>query len=104
MDDFSLDRQELTGSLISMEFGPGGRIQQLWASDPNAPDENEEFQFVAPPMNMGEELTDDYFPGTVLVGARNHPEDPWIVSRNSRAEPLDDDDHGQTIGFRYEFA
>jgi len=104
MDDFSLDRQELTGSLISMEFGPGGRIQQLWASDPNAPDESDEFQFVAPPMNMGEELTDDYFPGTVLIGARTHPEDPWIVSRNTRAEPLDDDDDGRLIAFQYDFA
>ncbi|AIE86915.1 DUF5695 domain-containing protein [Fimbriimonas ginsengisoli] len=104
MDDFSLDRQELTGSLISMEFGPGGRIQQLWASDPNAPDESEEFQFVAPPMNMGEELTDDYFPGTILLGARTHPEDPWIVSRNTRAEPLEDDEDGRIVAFSYEFA
>lgn len=104
MDDFSLDRQELTGSLISIEFGPGGRIQQLWASDPNAPDENEEFQFVAPPMNMGEELTDDYFPGTILIGARTDPEDPWIVSRNTRAEPLEDDDEGRLVAFQYEFA
>ena len=44
MDDFSIDRQELTGALISMEFGTGGRIQQLWASDPSAPDDSEEFQ------------------------------------------------------------
>lgn len=104
MDDFSLERQELTGSLITMEFGPGGRIQQLWASDPNAPDESEEFQFVAPPMNMGEELTDDYFPGTILIGARTHPEDPWIVSRNTRAEPIEDDEDGRIVEFRYEFA
>jgi hypothetical protein len=104
MDDFSLERQELTGSLISMEFGPGGRIQQLWASDPNAPDESEEFQFVAPPMNMGEELTDDYFPGTILLGARTHPDDPWIVSRNTSAEPLEDDEDGRLVAFRYEFS
>lgn len=104
MDDFSLDRQELTGSLITMEFGPGGRIQQLWASDPNAPDEHEEFQFVAPPMNMGEELTDDYFPGTILIGARTDPDAPWIVSRNHRAEPLEDDEDGRLVAFRYEFA
>lgn len=104
MDDFSLERQELTGSLISMEFGPGGRIQQLWASDPNAPDENEEFQFVAPPMNMGEELTDDYFPGTILLGARTHPDDPWIVSRNTRAESIEEDEDGRLVSFQYEFA
>lgn len=104
MDDFSLDRQELTGSLISMEFGPGGRIQQLWASDPHAPDDHEEFQFVAPPMAMGEELTDDYFPGTILIGARTDPEAPWIVSRNTRAEPLEDDEDGRLVTFQYEFS
>jgi len=103
MDDFSLDRQELTGSLITMEFGPGGRIQQLWASDPNAPEDHEEFQFVAPPMNMGEELTDDYFPGTILLGARTDPDAPWIVSRNVRAEPLEDDEDGRLVSFLYEF-
>lgn len=74
MDEFGLDRPELTGSVISMEFGQGGRIQQLWASDPATPEEGEEFQFIAPPLNMGEEMTDDYFPGTILLGARTHPE------------------------------
>ena len=39
-------RADLTGSLISMEFGPGGRIVQLWASDPSLPEEGEEFQFI----------------------------------------------------------
>jgi len=102
MDDFSLDRQELNGTLISMEFGPGGRIQQLWASDPNAPDENEEFQFIAPPMAMGEEITDDYFPGTLLIGARTHPEDPWMLARNVAARPIEEDDDGRSIGFEYE--
>ena len=105
MDDFSLDRQELTGSLISLEFGPGGRIQQLWASDPTSPDESEEFQFVAPPLMMGEETTEDYFPGTILLGARTHPDDPWIVSRNARAEIIDDEeDNGSVVAFEYEFA
>ena len=105
MDDFSLDRQELTGSLISLEFGPGGRIQQLWTSDPTSPDESEEFQFVAPPLMMGEETTEDYFPGTILLGARTHPDDPWIVSRNARAEIIDDEeDNGSVVAFEYEFA
>ncbi|MDR3690441.1 MAG: DUF5695 domain-containing protein [Fimbriimonas sp.] len=103
MDDFSLDRQELTGALISMEFGQGGRIQQLWASDPTAPDESEEFQFVAPPLMMGEETTEDYFPGTILIGARAHPDEPWIVSRNARAEPMEEEEEGSVVGFEYEF-
>src|ERR1019366_830220 len=104
MDDFSIDRQELTGALISMEFGQGGRIQQLWASDPSAPDESEEFQFVAPPLLMGEETTEDYFPGTILLGARTHPEAPWIVSRNARAEPISDEEDGSVVAFEYEFS
>lgn len=104
MDDFGIDRQELTGSLISIEFGPGGRIQQLWASDPSAPDESEEFQFIAPPLVMGEETTEDYFPGTILLGARTHPDAPWIVSRNARAETMPNDDDASVVGFEYEFS
>ena len=104
MDDFSIDRQELSGALISMEFGPGGRIQQLWASDPSAPEESEEFQFVAPPLMMGEETTEDYFPGTILLGARTHPDDPWIVSRNARAEVITEEDDGSVVAFEYEFS
>ncbi|MGV3616388.1 MAG: DUF5695 domain-containing protein [Fimbriimonas sp.] len=103
MDDYRLDRQELNGSLISLEFGPGGRVMQLWASDPNAPDETEEFQFVAPPLNMGEELSDDYFPGTILLGARTSPDDPWMVSRNTRAELLEEDEETHSLLFQYDF-
>ena len=104
MDDFSLDRTELTGSLLSLEFGPGGRIQQLWAADPTMPEESEEFQFCAPPINMGEETSDDYLPGTILIGARTGPDDPWILARNSEARALDDNEtDGALVGFEYEF-
>jgi hypothetical protein len=104
MDDFSLDRTELTGSLLSLEFGVGGRIQQLWAADPTLPDETEEFQFCCPPVGMGEESSEDYLPGTIMLGARTHPDDPWILSRNSSARPLDDNEtDGALVGFEYEF-
>lgn len=103
MDDFSLDRPELNGSLISLEFGPGGRIQQLWASDPNAPEETEEFQFVAPPVSMGEELAEDYFPGTILLGARTDPDEPWILSRNMRAELISDEEDLDRVTYDYDF-
>ncbi|MBS1705574.1 MAG: hypothetical protein JST40_06845 [Armatimonadetes bacterium] len=82
MDPFGEDRHELTGSLISLEFGPGGRIHQLWASDPALPDEGEDFQFVLPQLAFGEELTEDLFPGTILISARTNPDEPWITSRN----------------------
>ena len=104
MDDFPLDRTELTGSLLSLEFGPGGRIQQLWAADPTMPEESEEFQFCLPPLGMGEETTEDYLPGTILLGARTGPDDPWILARNSEARPLDDGEtDGALVGFEYEF-
>lgn len=88
MDRYDEERSELTGSLISIEFGPGGRVTQLWASDPALPDEGEEFQFVLPPVAFGEENSDDYLPGTILIGARTGPEQPWIVSRNTTAQQV----------------
>ncbi len=105
MDEFSLDRPELTGSLISMEFGSGGRIQQIWASDPNQPEQGEEFQFVLPPLAFGEEFAEDYYPGTILLGARTSPDDPWILSRNTDATPIGGEDANPSIiEFQYDFA
>jgi hypothetical protein len=103
MDDFDLGRSELAGSLITMEFGTGARINQLWAADPNNPD-GEEFQFVCAPMPMGDEQTEDYFPGTIMLGARMHPEDPWILSRNSRVANLRENAEDNEVVFDYEFA
>lgn len=103
MDDF-IDRPELTGTLISMEFGVGGRIGQMWVANPNLPDENEEFQFVLSPINMGDEVVEDYFPGTILLGARTHPNDPWIVSRNASAKQIDDEEDPSKVTFEYEFS
>ncbi len=107
MDPFHDERPELTGSLISLEFGPGGRIAQLWASDPALPDEGEDFQFVLPPVPFGEETSDDYAPGTILLGVRTDPEGPWMVSRNTRArtpQSRDDEDYDpNAVFFEYDF-
>lgn len=109
MDPFGDDRVELTGSLVTMEFGQGGRITQLWASDPSLPDEGEDFQFVLPPLAFGEESSDDYAPGTILIGARTSPEEPWILSRNTHAFGLYSDGEEDSplahdrIGFQYDF-
>lgn len=73
-----------------MEFGQGGRIQQIWAADPDLPDQDEEFQFVLGPVNLSEEIAEDYYPGTILLGARTNPEDPWALSRNTDADLTDD--------------
>ena len=103
MDEFGLDRPEITGTLLSLEFGPGGRIFQLWASDPTMPESSDEFQFVLGPVSFGEEFSEDYFPGTILLGARMQPDEPWIVSRNSNSELNDSDDDIGVVKFDYEF-
>ncbi|MCH7903219.1 MAG: hypothetical protein IH944_01475 [Armatimonadetes bacterium] len=105
MDAFSDDHPEFTGALISMEFGAGGRIHQLWASDPDLPDEGEDFQFILSPVAFGQETAEDYYPGTILIGIRSDPGDPWVLSRNSRArrpEADDEPDDDSTVEFEYE--
>lgn len=109
MDPFGEERPEFNGSLISIEFGQGGRMTQLWAVDPMLPEEGEEFQFIVPPLGFGEEAAEDYYPGTILLGARNDPESPWVLSRNNHAQllfPLADEDalDAQSIEFEYDFA
>jgi hypothetical protein len=99
MDPFADERPELTGSLISMEFGQGGRITQLWASDPALPDEGEEFQFVLPPLAFGEESAEDYYPGTFLIGARTNPDEPWISVRNGAARQVFEGDDAEDSPF-----
>ncbi len=91
-----------------MEFGPGGRISQLWASDPALAEEGDEFQFVLPPITFGEESAEDYLPGTILLGARTDPDGPWMLSRNTTAQSQgadieDEDFDPSTVSFNYEF-
>lgn len=103
MEDFG-DRPELNGTYISMEFGLGGRIQQLWATDPSLPEEGDEFQFVLGPVGFGEEFSEDYFPGTILLGARQNAGEPWMLSRNADAEPLEEpEDALGAVSFLYDF-
>src|SRR5579885_37233 len=104
MDDFGLERSELTGSLISFEFGGGGRIQQLWVADPTSRDDGEEFEFVLPALSFGEEYSEDYNPGTILLGARTNPDDPWVLSRNANATPIESGEDARSASFEYEFA
>ncbi len=107
MDSFDTGLTELTGSLMSLEFAQGGRISRLWASDPRLPDEGDEFQFVIPPVKFGEEDADGYLPGTILLGARTSPDEPWAVSRNSVAhitnDPNEDEADPNYVEFEYEF-
>lgn len=105
MDPFDDEnREELLASLLTLEFGPGGRIQQMWVTDPELPEEAEEFQFVLPPMPFGEEYAEDFYPGTVLIGARNSPDEPWVFDRNKTAFPIDYDPSENKVGYNYDFA
>ena len=92
MDDIFDDRSELAGTLLTLEFGQGGRIMQLWGADPTMPEESDEFQFILGPVSFGEEFSEDYYPGTILLGARTTPEEPWIVSRSSNTNPNPESD------------
>lgn len=96
MDPFDDAKPEFSGTLITMEFGQAGRISQLWASDPTLPEEGEDFQFVLPPVQFGEEDASDYTPGTILIGVRSSPDEPWIVSRNQGARVLKEDEEGES--------
>lgn len=103
MDDFPLDRPELNGSLITLEFGGSGRIHQMWVADPALPEEGQEYQFVLPSIAFGEEFSEDYFPGTILLGARTRLDDPWVLDRTKTASTLEDDDDLRTASFEYDF-
>lgn len=107
MSPFDQERPELTGSLITMEFGPGGRITQLWAADPGLPDEGEEFQFILPALGFGEESSENLCPGTILLSARTDPDDPWISSRNSEATKFIEDSESPfedgSVSYEYDF-
>ncbi|MER3497103.1 MAG: hypothetical protein C4320_10350, partial [Armatimonadota bacterium] len=55
-----------------------------------------------PTVNMGEESSDEYLPGTILIGARTGPDSPWVLSRNVGGEVLEDGSGGRLV-VRYDF-
>ncbi len=108
MDEFGEPTPDLSGSLISMSFGQGGRINSMWVTDPALPEEGEEFQFILPALPFGEENAEDLYPGTIMIGARISQNDPWIFSRNSQAQHVlnfdtEDEMDPSVVSFDYEF-
>lgn len=89
---------------MSMEFGPGGRVHQLWIGDPTGGSDDTEHQFILPPLSLDDDFVDDYLPGAILIGARTRPDDPWIVSRNSDARIASEGEDMLQISFEYEFS
>lgn len=104
LDDFPLDRTELNGSLITLEFGGGGRIHQMWVADPNLPEYAQEYQFILPGLTFGEEFAEDSYPGTILLGARLRPDDPWVLDRNKTANAIEAPDDPKLATFEYDFS
>ncbi|MEA2551926.1 MAG: hypothetical protein QOJ65_102, partial [Fimbriimonadaceae bacterium] len=43
-------------------------------------------------------------PGTILLGARTNPDDPWILSRNTQATPAEIGEIPTVAAFEYEFS
>ncbi|MEI7984481.1 MAG: DUF5695 domain-containing protein [Armatimonadota bacterium] len=102
MDDFEFgfDTAELSTSSISLSFGPAGRMTSLWVNEGGSPFGGDQ-QFISGPIPMGDETTEEYVPGSILLGTRTGPDEPWIVSRNTGGDPVIGD--GQ-VEIDYEFS
>jgi hypothetical protein len=83
--EFGFEATEISVTGMSLSFASSGRLAGLWVSDPNDPMGANQ-QFVSSPVPVGDESSDEYLPGTILLGIRTDPEDHWIVSRNTEAE------------------
>ncbi len=84
MDDFEfgIEPAELSTSVMNFSFGAAGKITSLWISEANGAFGGDQ-QFVSGPIVIGDETSDEYVPGTILLGTRTDIEEPWIVSRNT---------------------
>ncbi len=80
--DFGTDGADLSTSVMNFSFGAGGKITSLWASE-GMGSFGADQQFVCGPIQIGDETSDEYLPGTILLGTRSDLDEPWIVSRNS---------------------
>lgn len=87
MDDFEFDFEshDLTVAGFHLNFDQRGRIMQWWLSD-GAGGYGLDLQFVCPNVTIGDETSEEYLPGTILLGARTAPDEPWLVSRNTGAK------------------
>lgn len=98
--DFGFDSADFGTNAINFGFGKGGRINRLWIIDTESVTGGDQ-QFVSSPIPLGDETSDEYYPGTILLGVRTDPEDPWMVSRNEAAEQTTTEDG--PVHFRYDF-
>lgn len=83
--DFGFEPVELSTSSLTFNFGPAGKIANLWVNEAGSPFGGDQ-QFVTSSIVIGDETSDEYIPGTILLGTRTDIEEPWIVSRNTGGE------------------
>ena len=83
--DFGIEPAELSTSAMNFSFGLAGRIANLWISEAGGAFGGDQ-QFVSGPIVIGDETSDEYIPGTILLGTRTDIDEPWIVSRNTGGE------------------
>ncbi|MEJ5169583.1 MAG: DUF5695 domain-containing protein [Fimbriimonadales bacterium] len=75
---------------MELTFDSAGRIEGLWLRGEEAGASGGELELLCPNVQFGEERAKDYAPGTILIGVRSDPEEPWILSRNRGLEDLDE--------------
>jgi len=103
MDEFE---DAFTASLehpqIDITFDSAGRMASLWlhAEEPNAT--GQELDLLCPNVQFGEEHARDYSPGTILIGVRSGPDEPWILSRNRGLENCDESIGGAEVQMTYD--
>ena len=100
MDPFASYAAQLETSALFLGLREGGRIENLnfYAGEIGGYQDA-----VLPTLGMGEETSDDYLPGTILLGARTGPDQPWIVGRNAGGGELLSDGTDGPVTFRYDF-
>ncbi|MBS1728184.1 MAG: hypothetical protein JST51_15805 [Armatimonadetes bacterium] len=84
--DFGMEPAELSTSAMNFSFGAAGKISSLWVAESGGAYGGDQ-QFISGPIVIGDETSDEYVPGTILLGTRTDIEDPWIVSRNTGGDP-----------------
>lgn len=100
MDPFASYAAQLETSALFLGLREGGRIENLnfYAGEAGGYQDA-----VLPTLGMGEETSDEYLPGTILLGARTGPDQPWIVGRNAGGGELLSDGTDGPVTFRYDF-
>lgn len=98
--DFGIEPAELSTSVMNFNFGLAGKITSLWVAESGGAFGGDQ-QFISGPIVIGDETSEEYVPGTILLGTRTDIEEPWIVSRNTGGEPQSSEN---SVDIDYDFS